>query len=220
MDGVIFEHFNFWFKLHKIYGTFGEGKKLTELYVKTNYKKLVEEVIGRLWKGKPKKDYMKLVKSIRYVKGAKETLQELKKRGYKIAIISSGPSDLAERAKKEAGIDYIYTNKLVFRNGKVLGTTEMKYWPIRQANKQVILRELCEKYLIDYKDCIVVVHEDNDIKMAKTAGIAIGFNPTSKELEKYCKFIIALTKLFPFLKKNSWCASTLVSTSEKTGSTL
>ena len=190
MDGIIFEHFNFWLKLHRAYGTFGEGKELTKKYLKTNYPKLVEEVVGRLWKDKPEKLFLELVKKVKYLKGVKETFKELKKKGYKVAIISSGPKQLAERAKKELGVDYIYTNELVFRNGKVLGTINMKYWSIRQGNKAEALRELCRKHHTDFKDCIVVVHEENDIKMAKTAGFAIGFNPVSKELEKYCNVVI------------------------------
>ncbi len=110
MDGVIFEHLNFWLELHKAYGTYEEGAELTEKYVKTNYQKLVDEVVGRLWKGKPAKTYFELVKKIKYSLDVKETLSRLKELDYKTAIISSGPKELAERAKKELGIDYIYTN--------------------------------------------------------------------------------------------------------------
>jgi len=77
----------------------------------------------------------------------------------------------------------------------------MKYWPIRDNNKSVILRKLCEDHLVDFKDCVIVVHEDNDIKMARIAGVAIGFNPTSKELEKYCRFIIRNEDLKEILSK-------------------
>ena len=119
MDGVIFERINFWMQLHKVYGTYEEGKELTKKYVKTDYAKLVEEVVGRLWKGKPEKLFLDLVKSVNYTKGSKETFKELKKRGYIAVIISSGPKQLAERAKKEIGVDYIYTNELIFDNGKV-----------------------------------------------------------------------------------------------------
>ena len=45
MDGVIFEHYNFWLELHKSYDTHEEGLKLTNKYLKTDYQKLVGEVI-------------------------------------------------------------------------------------------------------------------------------------------------------------------------------
>lgn len=45
MDGVIFEGVNFWLELHKKFGTFEEGKILTEKYLYSDYNKLVEEVV-------------------------------------------------------------------------------------------------------------------------------------------------------------------------------
>ena len=81
---------------------------------------------------------------------------------------------------------HIYTNNLIIRNGKITGDFE---WPVGADRKQTILRQLCDENNVFYKDCIVVVHEDNDIKMAKTAGFAIGFNPKG-EVKKYCKVIV------------------------------
>jgi len=187
MDGVIFEHINFWLELHKAYGTFEEGAALTKKYLKRDYAKLVEEVVGRLWKGKPEQPFLELVDSLQYVQGAKETFAALKKKGYTIAIISSGPRRLAQRAQKELGVDYIYTNELVFADGKATGDFK---WPIAAGRKSVALRKLCDDHLVDYKDVVVVGHDENDIKMAKTAGVAIGFCPSSKELESYCSVIV------------------------------
>jgi phosphoserine phosphatase len=200
MDVMIFEHFNFWLELHKVYGTYEEGLELTKKYLKTDYKRLVEEVIGRLWKDKPAPVYFDLIKRIRYLPGVKETISELKKRGYKIAIISSGPSDLAERAKKELGIDYAYTNKLLIKNNNIAGSKEMKYWPVRDDNKQEALREFSREHSLFLKDVIVVAHGENDISMAKSAGFVVAFNPESKELEKYSNIIIKGKDLREILK--------------------
>lgn len=187
MDGVIFEHVNFWLELHKKFGTFEEGVELTKKYLKTDYAKLVEEVVGRLWKGKSEAKFMELVNSIEYVNGAKELFKWLKDSGYKIAIISSGSRKLAERAQIELSIDYIYTNELVFKDKMVSGEFN---WPIGADRKSVVLRELCDMHNVDYKDCIVVGHDSADIKMAKIAGFTIGFCPKDEEFEKYCNVVI------------------------------
>jgi len=34
MDGIIFEHINFWLELHKAYGTHEEGAKLTKNWLR------------------------------------------------------------------------------------------------------------------------------------------------------------------------------------------
>ena len=83
MEGVIFGPSNFWMELHKAYGTFEEGLKLTKEYVKTDYEKLVKEVIGRLWKNKPADVYFKMVNESKYVPGVVETLKVLKSKSKK-----------------------------------------------------------------------------------------------------------------------------------------
>ena len=190
MDGVIFEGSSFWLDLHKEYGTYEEGIELTKKYLKTNYPKLVEEVIGRLWNGKSEKIFMDLINSREYTSGAKELFAWLKENKYRTAIISSGPKQLAERAKKELEIDYVYTNEVNFKDEKLVGSKDMKYWPIRDRNKVEILRKLCKEHNIFYKDCIVVGHDNADVKMAMTAGVTIGFCPEDEEFKKYCNIIV------------------------------
>ena len=197
MNGVIFQEINFWMELHKFYGTYKEGKILTDKYLHKNYKKLVSEVVGKLWKGNDAKPYYDLIKKTKYMKGVKPLFRELKKREYKTAIISSGPKDQALRAKKELGIDYIYSNNLIIRRGKISGDFK---WPVGAGRKQTILRKLCEDHNIFYKDCIVVVHDTNDIKMAKTAGMTIAFNPISKDVERYSNVIIRKKDLKEVIK--------------------
>lgn len=200
MDGVIFQDFNFWIELHKAFGTYEEGLALTQKYLKTDYQKLVDEVIGRLWKGKPTKIYFNLIKKAEYVKGAQETLKELKNRGYKIGIISSGPWHLAERAKQENNLDYHITNKLPIKNGKILGSKNISNWTIQDGKKKDPLKEIAKINNSKVEDTIVIVHEHNDIEMAEESKLAIAFNPTSKELEKHCEIIVKGNNLKEILK--------------------
>ena len=190
MDRVIFEHVNFWLELHKAYDTYEEGVALTKKYGSTDYQTLVNEVIGRLWKDKPADVYFKLVNSIKYVKGAKETLKELKEKGFILGIVSSGPSHLAERAKKECGVDYCFANTLLIEDDKVVGSKDLCHWPIGWGKKKDPLKEMCELSGIPMENTIVVGHEENDIEMARESPCAIAFYPTSEELVKHCQVII------------------------------
>ncbi len=178
MDGVIFKSTNFWLELHRKFGTYEEGKVLTEKYLYTDYPKLVDEVVGRLWKGRDARPFFELIDELEYTEGVKECISELKERGFKTAIISSGEKHLALRAQKELGIDYIFTNELVIKNKKITGDF---IWPVGADSKHVILRQLCEKLGITEKDVIFVGHDESDLKIAKVVsdagGLVIGFMP-------------------------------------------
>ena len=86
---------NFWLELHIRLGTYREGLRLTKKYLHTDYRRLVQEVVGRLWKGKDAAPYDTLVRGSRYISGVKETIAAIKKDGAATAIITSGPKDLA-----------------------------------------------------------------------------------------------------------------------------
>ncbi len=196
LDGVIFDHLNFWDDVVKVYKTEKESKILVKKYLKTNYPKLVEEVT-KLWLGKPKQLYLKEVKKVKYMPGAKETLKEIKKLGYTTAIISSSPKELVLRAKKELKIDYIFYNEMLFdKNNRFIGFNQH----VGDMGKQKFLKQLCHELHLDYKDVIVVGHDNNDLKMGKVAGKTIGFNPIDKEFEKYCNIIIKKKDLREILK--------------------
>lgn len=204
MDGVIFKHHNFWMELHKAFGTLEEGMALTKQYVKTNYDKLVQEVIGRLWKDKPAKPYFDLISSHQYIDGAKETFNGLRKLGHATMLITSGPYDLALRAKRELGVDYIFANRLPIENGKVIGTSEMGYWKIRDDKKVEPLEEVRGKLKIEGKDVIAIIHDKNDIKLAKhvkdIGGSVIGFMfEPHPEVEEHCTKVVRAANLTEIL---------------------
>ena len=173
MDGVIFKHKNFWMVLHKKLGTEQEGYELTKKYLKTNYKKLVEEVPGRLWKGREAQPYFDIIESMQYEEGAQEVLKTLKKRGYKTAIISSGPKHAALRVKEECGLDYYHTHDLIIKDNTITG--EYHYDDYEDKAKQ--LKEFSQEANCKLGEIVFVGHAHNDIKGLEAAGLGIGYRP-------------------------------------------
>ena len=199
MDGVIFKDVNFWMELHKKFGTLKQGIEVTKKYLHTDYDKLVEEVVVKLWKGKDAKPYYDLVNSIEYSHGVKETFGHIKKRGYMTAIVSASSIDVARRVQKDYCVDHIFANELVIRNGSVAGEF---LWPIGagKEKKAKIIRDLCSDLDILLKDCIYVGNSDTDIEAFKEVGLSIAFNPTSEELEKAATYTIKSNNLKDILK--------------------
>ncbi len=189
MDGVIFKDINFWMELHKKFGTLEQGIELTKKYLHTDYDRLVEEVVVKLWKGKDARPYYDLVNSIEYLPGVKETFNHLKRRGYLTAIISASSIDVARRVQKDYGVDHIFANELVIRDGKVAGEF---IWPIGagKEKKAQIIQDLCSDLGIVPKEVIYVGDNDTDIEAFKEVGISIAFNSSSEELKKVAKYTV------------------------------
>lgn len=189
MDGVIFEDINFWMELHKAFGTFEEGKVLTEKYLRTDYGRLVEEVVVNLWQGLPASAYYDLVNSASYNPGAKEFFSYLQNNDYTTAIISASSLDLARRAQSDLGVDFVFANNLVIQNDKVSGEF---HWPVGVGgeNKANIVRDLAKKLGVDLSKVIYVGDNVNDIEAFKIAGKSIAFNSEKSELKQHAKHVV------------------------------
>ncbi|MBS3151901.1 HAD family phosphatase [Candidatus Woesearchaeota archaeon] len=199
MDGVIFKDINFWIELHKKFGTLEQGKILTEKYLHSDYAKLVEEVVIKLWKGKNAELYYDLVNSLEYLPGVKEVFNYVKNNYYFTAIISGSSIDVARRVQRDFGIDHIYANELVIKNGKVSGEF---VWPIGagKEKKAQIIMNLCNDLNILTKEAIYIGDSDNDIEAFKEVGLSIAFNSDSKELKKFATYVVDSNNLSDILK--------------------
>ena len=196
MDGVIFQHQNFWKELHIEMGTWYEGKILNDRYLKTDYKKLVNIVVKGLWYKKSAVSYYRLVEKAKYNKNAYELIDNLKEKGVKTIIITSGPYDLAERARKELEIDFIEANRLIIENGIIKDMV----WPIGNDNKIEFLKMICDRENINLKEVIAIGDDQNDITLFKEVGFSIAFNSSDDDLKKSASVVVASDNLLDLLK--------------------
>jgi len=199
MDGVLFEKTNFWMELHRRFGTSKEGEELTKKYLNTDYNRLVEEVVVKLWKGRNAKPYYDLVNSVNYLDGVKETFSHLRMKGYMTAIISASSIELARRVQKDFGVDYIFANELVIRDGRVAGEF---VWPVGvgKEKKVQIIRNLCSNLNISLQEVIYVGDSDVDIEAFKIVGISIAFNSSSERLKKIATYVVDTCNLADIIK--------------------
>jgi len=201
MNGVIFQDVNFWLKVHEVFGTAEQGKKLTQQYLHRNYQKLVEEIM-KLWKGKEATPYFKLIASLQYMPGVRGVFAFIKKEGFVTAIISASSLDAARRVQQEFGVDHIYANELVIRNNCVTGDF---IWPIGAGKhtKAEIIRHLCTDLGISTKETIYIGDDEIDVEAFQEVGLSIAFNSTSEKLKKVATYIVEgndLSKVLPYLR--------------------
>jgi len=199
MEGVIFKQTLFWMELHKKFGSYEKGKILTDKYLHSDYNKLVEEVVVKLWKGKNAKPYYDLINSYKYLPGVKEIFDFVKSRDLITVIISDSTIDVARRVQKDFGVDHIFANELVIKDGKVSGEF---IWPVGAGKhkKAQILKHLCQDLRIKPQECICVADDPDNVELFHEVGISIAFNSDSEELKKAATHIVDSNNLSDILK--------------------
>ena len=134
-----------------------------------------------LLKGASVEDINKVMLEIPLMEGAKDSVKELKKRGYKIATITGSFDCIAQRMKDELDLDYVYSNTLQEEDGVLTGEVT---GPLVDGSKKEILLELMKLEKISAEECAAVGDGANDVSMLEEAGLGIAFNakPVLKEI--------------------------------------
>lgn len=104
--------------------------------------------------------------------GAKELCLALKRAGWKMIAVSGGFTIITDRLKADLGVDKIFSNELIFKNGKLddvrLNVT---------SDKAAAIRSTLKDWGIKKEDVVVVVDGANDLKLFALAGYTVGFCP-------------------------------------------
>lgn len=110
---------------------------------------------------------------LRLTEGADVLFAELKRLGYKTAILSGGFTYFARQLQARLGIDYVYANELEIIDGKLTGVAQE---PIIDAQRKAdLLRELAEREGLCLEQTIAVGDGANDLPMLSLAGLGVAF---------------------------------------------
>ena len=102
--------------------------------------------------------------------GAKEACRVLKAAGWKLMAISGGFTIMTERLQKELDLDYIFSNELIFKNGKLDGV-KLHVDSDKSKSAKIKIAEWNEKK----ENIICVVDGANDIKLFDISGLGIAY---------------------------------------------
>lgn len=133
------------------------------------------------------------------MKGAKETISELKSKGFSIGLFSSNPLIITNQLKQILGADFSSGNELEFKDGSCTGKLARK---ADRYTKAEDLRKIIEENSISKLDIFIIGDSITDIPMAKF-GTFISFNSQDKEVDEIAKHVIKekdLRKILEFIR--------------------
>lgn len=178
--------------------TLMEGETLEFIAKEYNMEELMKQITTQAMEGKidffeslikrvellkgAKEDKVKnICENLPYTKGAKETVKELKKMGYKVVCFSGGYETATIPAQQHLGYDAQFANILHFKNGEMTGKLggEMMF----SDSKGKMLQRLQKLLNITPEDTLTVGDGANDLSMFKYAGKRAAFcaKPVLKE---------------------------------------
>jgi phosphoserine phosphatase len=117
-------------------------------------------------------DAKQIGENLEIMPGAKDLCSALKDAGWKMIAISGGFTIITDRLRKELGLDLIFSNNLIFKNG-ILDDLDLQV----TSDKSLVVRPIIKKWGFKKEEIVVVVDGANDIKLFDIAGYTIGFCP-------------------------------------------
>ncbi len=102
--------------------------------------------------------------------GAKEACRVLKAAGWKLMAVSGGFTLMMDRLKEELGLDYVYCNELIFKDGKLDGV-KVNVDSDKSKSAKIKIAEWGE----EKENIVCVVDGANDVKLFDICGLGIAY---------------------------------------------
>ncbi len=134
--------------------------------------------------GLNKEFFEKVIGSINYNTGVKETFEELKNRSMRTVIISGGFKAQADRAQRDLKINHAFAACEYFWDNE----GNLEHWnllPSDYEGKLDFMNLIMKEHGLKPEQCAFVGDGKNDIPLAKAVGLSISFNGP-KELQQVC----------------------------------
>jgi len=163
------------------------GTELTQIVAANRESFLITKLVARLLKGLDYQQLLDVTRSMKYADGARETVAELRRRGYVVAIVSDGYHCVAHHAAAELGANLSVANDLEIADGAATGEVRVPSAFARTGRslcghnfcKSNVMLSLCGQQGVRLENVVAVGDSEYDACMVRYAGLGIAFCPTS-----------------------------------------
>lgn len=178
MDSTLIQH-EVIDEMALVHGVGDKVKKITERAMngELNFDQSLSERVG-LIKGLKRESMEEIRNRLKLTPGVEKLISEVKKKGYKTAIVSGGFQYFADHFKNKLGMDYAFANDLDWDGDVLSGKVKGKI--INAEEKARLVEELARKENLSLSQVVAVGDGANDLPMLAKAGFGIAFHAKEK----------------------------------------
>ncbi|MBL8203730.1 MAG: HAD-IB family phosphatase [Blastocatellia bacterium] len=168
--------------------------------------------IATLFQGIPKETFTQTALEMPLMPGAVETVVNLRKRGYRVGIVTDSFFVAAEIVRRRVFADFSIAHVLRFRNEKATGevtfSQSMAQHPLGCSRhircKLNVLGHLVNDERFNPQEVIYVGDGENDVCLLQALPLSFAFRPKSERVQTAARYVIHdhLTQILEFLPKN------------------
>ncbi|MEN3034668.1 MAG: phosphoserine phosphatase SerB [Candidatus Methanosuratincola sp.] len=161
-------------ELAKAAGVGDEVKRITRLAMegKMNFLEALKARVSLL-RGLPVSKLDEIKDSIVITPGVVDLIRQLKSSGFVVGIVTGGFDFVAEHVGRMIGADYVFSNRLLSKNGVLTGEVEGEMTgPEAKLNA---IRKIAQELGVGLESCVAVGDGANDLFMIESVGLGVGF---------------------------------------------
>jgi phosphoserine phosphatase len=199
LDGTVLEHNSSWVAIHRHFGTEHLGAASLRLYTegKIDYREFMRRDISSWPKGVTRDEIGEVLSEYKIRREAPGVFDELRARGIRTALVTSGIDILAKDVARDLEIDHWVANGLRFdKRGKLLPSGVGRVDPTR---KDLAYQGLLRRIGIAAKNTIAVGDTVYDLAFLKSAGLGFMLAHTTRVPDPEIVHIDRLTEIFEHL---------------------
>ena len=142
---------------------------------------------------------VEVAESLPIMTGAKQACMSLKQAGWKILAVSGGFTIMTDRLVKELDLDYVFSNELNFKDGKLDGVTIHV-----NSDKAKSAKIKIDEWCIPKDEIPVIVDGANDVKLLDICGLRIAYRAQDivKDLATVSLEEKDLSKIIPIINSH------------------
>jgi phosphoserine phosphatase len=185
MDGVIFERSNAWFDLVQTLNAETEAMRIVDRYLIKDYEFMAKRIAEEVLRGRPAAALDRLVAERKYSPGIDRLFDYLRQRQAYTMIVSTGPRALAERVRRDYGVDDVMANDVEVEDGIFTGGFEVQ---VRERRKSEALEPCLDAAMtargFAFLNIAAIGDSASDRSLLRHAALGIAYGGRSPELRE------------------------------------